>query len=333
MNDKFLKFPKVRTFEHVCTKFKGSQSGNIVVFGAKVKLHGTNGAVRIYNGHVTAQKRRADISIEDDNFGFAAWVSSTAAEWGSKNASIVDEAVVIYGEWAGNGIQGGSQDAVELVEPRQFFVFGVRVGAKYFSDPVIITRHVPDIPRVHVIPWLLAPTDERMWVRFSRGETMTKFASYICEAVENVDMEDPYIREKFRICGPGEGIVAVPICVDRSEEITWTQFTNLVFKAKSARHRTKKCGQAARALLVPPDGIDDFVEQFVTDARCAQGVREACDGVLDKKRLKGFYKWVNEDVKQESGMELAAMKCDWKAVSKFVSKAAVAWYLKECKKR
>ncbi len=333
MADEFLKFPKVGNFGNTVTQMKDGSVADKVVYGGKVKLHGTNGAVRIYNGRVTAQKRNSDIAAQYDGFKFAEWVASTANAWASKNASIVDDAVVVFGEWAGRGIQGGSEDAVEQVEPRQFFVFGVMTGGKYLAEPSTISRYVPDIPRVHVIPWLLDPTDSKTTVHFSRGSTLASFAEHVNETVEQVDAEDPYIYSLFGIKGRGEGVVMVPVSVDGGD-VAWSQLSSLIFKAKSARHRSRRTKRPPCTVKEPPpEGIDDFVEQFVTDARCAQGVHEACDGVLEKSRLNAFYQWVRDDVRDESEAEVRAMNVEWKVVSKHVSKAAVRWFLRECKRQ
>ncbi len=333
MNDEFLKFPKVRTFGHTCALNKGGRKPDKVVYGGKVKLHGTNGAVRIYNGRVTAQKRTADITVEDDNFEFAEWVASTADAWATKNEAFTDDVVVVYGEWAGKDIQERSIDAVEQVEPRQYFVFGVMAGRMYNAEPSSISRYVPDIPHVNVIPWLLDPKDPRMTVNFSRETTLTPFVEHVNETVARVDVEDPYIFSLFGIKGPGEGVVMVPISVD-GEDVTWAQFSGLIFKAKSARHRgdTTNC-PPCRITEPPPKRIEDFVEQFVTEARCAQGVHEACGGVVEKPRLNAFYRWVKDDVREESETEIRAMNVEWRVVSKDVCKAAIQWYLRECEKR
>ena len=330
MADEFVEFPKVRLFENVVASNSRTVNAEKVVYGAKVKLHGTNCGVRICNGRVTPQRRHSDLSLADDSFQFAAWVKSTANAWVSKNECVASELVVVFGEWAGKGVQGASIEAVEQVEPRSYFVFGVMVGERYFAEPSAISRYVPDIPRVYVIPWLTTPTDSRMVVRFSRLAEMVPFANYLSDTVEQVDAEDPYILSKFGIKGRGEGVVVMPISVDDSS-VTWKQFQKLVFKAKSVRHRGKRSkGPACRVKNPPPAGIEQFVETFVTEPRCVQGVHEACEGQYDKSRIQDFYLWMKNDVYEESELERSELNSEWDEVQKFVIKAAAKWYVGEC---
>jgi hypothetical protein len=64
------------------------------------KLDGTNGCVIVGDdGSVAAQSRSRIITTEDDNFGFAKWVSANADELRQLGPGYH------YGEWWGHGIQ------------------------------------------------------------------------------------------------------------------------------------------------------------------------------------------------------------------------------------
>ena len=95
-----------------------------IEYGLKIKLHGTNAAIRIEpDGKVTAQKRSSDISIHNDNAGFANWVATHETRFISLARS--DEIVYIYGEWAGPGIQSGV--ACSETKEKHFYVFSVDI--------------------------------------------------------------------------------------------------------------------------------------------------------------------------------------------------------------
>lgn len=67
------------------------------------KIDGTNAAVVVADdGTVSAQSRNRSITVDDDNYGFAAWVTRNA--W--PLVSILGPGYH-YGEWWGGGIQRG----------------------------------------------------------------------------------------------------------------------------------------------------------------------------------------------------------------------------------
>src|SRR5271166_4588007 len=79
-------------------------NGNPVVqYRAKVKLHGTNGAVQVHNdGSLTVQSRTTELVPGKDNDGFAKWVYDNQKAW--KNA---EPNMIYFGEWCGPGVQQG----------------------------------------------------------------------------------------------------------------------------------------------------------------------------------------------------------------------------------
>lgn len=66
------------------------------------KIHGTNAQIRIEGLSVLAGSRTRWITVEDDNYGFAAWVAKNAAEL----IAVLGEGRH-YGEWYGSGINAG----------------------------------------------------------------------------------------------------------------------------------------------------------------------------------------------------------------------------------
>ena len=78
------------------------------------KIDGTNACIIIQDGEIIGvQSRKRFITPEDDNFGFAAWVSDNAGDLVSLGDGYH------YGEWAGEGIQKNPH----VLTGRKFFLF------------------------------------------------------------------------------------------------------------------------------------------------------------------------------------------------------------------
>lgn len=78
------------------------------------KIDGTNACIVINDGEVVAvQSRKRFITTDDDNFGFAQWVSDNSGDLLSLGNGYH------YGEWAGPGIQKNPH----CLEEKKFFLF------------------------------------------------------------------------------------------------------------------------------------------------------------------------------------------------------------------
>jgi len=78
------------------------------------KIDGTNACIVIQDGVIIAvQSRKRFITVEDDNYGFAAWVAEHEEELTTMGDGHH------FGEWAGHGIQ---KNPLKL-EGKQFFLF------------------------------------------------------------------------------------------------------------------------------------------------------------------------------------------------------------------
>jgi len=97
------------------------------------KIDGTNACVAIHNdGTYHCQSRSRIITPENDNFGFATWVSNNESEVLKLGPGYH------YGEWAGLGIQRG-YDAKE----KTFFLFDQLRWKKEELLPTNVVRLVP----------------------------------------------------------------------------------------------------------------------------------------------------------------------------------------------
>lgn len=328
----FVKFPSIESFAHVWKYMTRKMDPQPMFYGAKVKLHGTNGGVRVNaDGSVVAQSRSRDLSAEDDNYGFAKWVAQNAHNFrinpqimqGADGAEDIKH-VTYFGEWAGNGIQ--NKDAVTQLSNKFFFIFAMQINDTIYTDPAQIEGTLsPDSDKVLVLPWHFvfeAPFD---WIDTGTANVLVEVINH---HVERIGERDPFIYEVFGIDGPGEGLVLTPFT--GTDGIDRDLYSALTFKAKSEAHRVKATEKAVSTRMEIPAEATAFVEMFVTDARCQQALTESCDGIAEKPRTSDFLKWLGGDVRKESLTELRESGLEWKQVAAMVNKAAARWFIQRC---
>ena len=297
-------WPSIENFHN----FEKDNPG-LVAYGpwaAKVKLHGTNAAVRIEpDGTVVAQSRNRDLTTTDDNCGFAAFVERTADLW-REAVDTWGGTRTYFGEWIGPGIQKGV--AASAIPRRTFCIFAERIDGVnrgiWYIEPRFIHVDLPEIPDVQVIPYYA-------------GATTGVTAEDINDAVAAVEAEDPYIKDVFGVSGIGEGLVYY--CTDRN---AWGD-APVMFKAKGAEHRVV----AARTPTAPPENASDvqaFVATYVTEARLEQIAFEVnqTPAPYDIRRTGDFLKSFNADVLKEADLGTLT----WKDVGGAVNREAARWY-------
>jgi hypothetical protein len=320
----FNKFPSLESFGHVWRYKSSLLGGPVVDYRAKIKLHGTNAGIRIENGEVFAQKKTADITPADDNAGFARWLEPNKDVWSKVKCNAP---VTFFGEWAGPGVQSG--DVVAKLDHKFFFIFSVQIGDEIITEPSLIEEAMPEdckaLDDVIVLPWA-GPV---VTVDFSNNTSADRIAEELSAQAEAIGACDPFIKDMFGIEGPGEGIVMVPM--GHGYGVMRDDYSSYTFKVKAARHGAKKAKAASRKIEIPA-GAKDFVDMFVTDARCMQALTEACEGLAEKSRTGDFLKWMGGDVKKESVVELTDAELEWKNVAKLVNNAAARWFLDRCER-
>lgn len=322
----FLSWPSIEGFHNVWrnhARFPFPGKTDVVKYRSKIKLHGTNAAVRIDpDGTVTAQKRSSDITPENDNAGFAAWVAARQPYFHGIRDHL--ESMVIFGEWAGPGVQ--KNVAVSVIPRRHFFVFAIHFDDRIVADPDDIRdlmagpESLDDLD-IRILPW----HGETMEIDFTDEFATRKRVEDLNTLIEEIDAVDPYIREAFGISGVGEGLVFYP-----ADVMTREFFSTYSFKAKGGSHQKVKDHKAARVDTWVTDSNKEFVERFLTEARLEQAVQEACDGVAEPRRTPDFLKWIGNDVRKESQAELEVSGLEWKSVAKMVNMLAVSWFKKRC---
>lgn len=315
----FRKFTSIDKFADSWIQMQKQEIGELQ-FRSKIKLHGTNAAVRVVNGEAFYQKRTGDITPLADNAGFASFAHTVG--WNTSKDYI------IYGEWAGPGVQ--KSDAVCLIPKKTFFVFGLLLldqsvpepEQMMITEPTFIKQVLPQHEQIVTIPWF----DEPTLVDSTRVETAKDLSNRLDQDVRKIGDEDPLVKELFGISGAGEGLVVSPIDSSRNHGVPLWMFNTFTFKVKSEAHLVQKTKSPNASVYIEiPGSVKDFCDQFVTDNRCEQMVQEHLNGSYAVQGMGTFLRELNADILKESKNEFAELGVDWKMVAKEINARAVKW--------
>lgn len=297
----------------------------------KIKLHGTNAGIHLEDGVLYPQKRSSFITVDNDNCGFAEFVSNLEYNC----VTVFSRGIILYGEWAGPGVQKG--DAVTQIENKTFFIFSIYdVSADYwYFSPSAIEFVVRDIfgdnyqdKRIRVLPWATEP----ITLDFSRQGDCQQFIDSVMKQVDEViAKEDPYIKEAFGVRGTGEGLVMYGI---RGKSFDGSDLENSVvfdyiFKAKTEAHSVQKSKNRNHVAPERPEGVDDFIEMFYTEQRFEQMLNQI-GGEATREKTGQFMKAVMSDVYKESEQEILLANFEWKDVPRYATPIVKAWWFKKC---
>lgn len=325
----------VRKSVHKYPELLGGKSQ--VTYRAKVKLHGTNGGVKITpEGRVLAMSRSAIVTPTSDNAGFAKWVE--ANETAFKRMADKDGDVIVYGEWAGPGIQKGV--ALSQLKDKIFAVFAIRLmrgeGDELVVDPLEIQDYFgfvdaqePVPTGLHIIPWFRDGEEHTVdWAASS--EEINAVLGVINDRVAEVEACDPFVKANFGVEGLGEGLVFYPVGTVHSG---YKKFGDLGFKVKGDAHKMVAKAKPAQADPAVMASLQEFAQNVCTSARLEQGVRAVSEGnfVFDLKKTGDFCKWVSADVEKECKDEVEASGLDMNAARKASVEYARQWFMKNAK--
>jgi len=324
------RFTEIEQFRHMVKKverlYRYEQIGEEWVYNYKLpvpklsftgtcKLHGTNAGIHRKDHKITYQSRNNEITVEEDNIGFARFISEIPeflVHYLFDEISIKEkDEVVIFGEWIGPRIQGGC--GINLLPEKQFVIFGAKLNGEYVKNKIdlCLQEHriynILDIPSYHIT------------IDF---DNLPSMSNLISDMVDKVDKECPWAL-KFGHKGFGEGIV-----------FTCDEFPNnesLWFKSKGTSH---KGGNGKKRTVVEIDpivqkSIDDFVEYAVTLGRLDQGVEYLTEQHLEieMKSIGKFLQWIAKDINKEEYDTLEASDLTWKEVAKGVNNKAKRWFI------
>lgn len=332
------KFPSIESFTHLVRKSKDYanrigvplQAVPSLKYKGTVKLHGTNGGVRVEpDGTVIPQSRENQLDLKNTNAGFATFVLSQP-EWlwplladrlcSLNNINAREQPVTIYGEWCGCGIQKGT--ALTQVD-KHFVIF----HAAYGELELEVVHDASGTFNIHSVENGIyninqIPTYDLV-VDFSNLEAASE---YINKVTMEVEAECPWVKLMFGQSGIGEGIVWIP--VGRVGE------TNLWFKSKGDKHkvRSNPTKNVAPVDVEKVNSIKECVDIILTENRMEQMVHD--NNLPFKMTAIGpFLKALAADILKEESHVLLENKLDWKDVGKLVQSLARTWFVDQINKR
>lgn len=297
-----------------------------LTFTGTVKLHGTNAGVRITkDGKIVAQSRNRDLTVDNDNLGFALWVSTKEDLFRDIveifGADIPHDTAVIYGEWAGPGIQKGV--GISEIERRTFFIFEIVylsgenrcvVPTTQFNggiDTILFREN--DIYSIYDFPYW------KIDINFSKPEIAQNI---MIEITNNVEAECPVAKWFGVDNGVGEGVV-------------WTsQLSDSVvlrFKVKGEKHSVSKVKTLASVDVEQLNNVAEFVESVLTEERLQQGIDylKEMQYEVTQKSTGHFIKWIMSDIFKEEADTIVANSLDAGMVGKQASNEARKWYFEK----
>lgn len=234
--------------------------------------------------------------------------------------------LVIYGEWAGKGIN--NKVAINQLD-KSFFGFSVRVKPMNkgleFNDSNDEEREYPstwlpidlvDYSSARIFNMNQFTTYEHT-VDFSYAE---KSIIYFNEVVDDVEEECP-VASSFGFKGVGEGVV-------------WSASHNgifFMFKTKGEKHTKSRVVRVRSVDPVKMKSREEFVNAVITEERVKKGVENGANGDYDMKSMGLILKWVMKDVHLEESDTLEASGLTSKDVSSMMAVKIKEFFFKMVK--
>ena len=308
-----------------------------IMFEGTVKLHGSNCAIVINSdGTIYAQSRETILTPQSDYKGFAKFVADINPNelYDMLPFELREEAhqrnvpLIIYGEWCGQGIQGG----VGISQlPKMFVIFAMKIGEKW-CDPYEfckITLPSKNIRNVYEAPGL----DNAIKIDFNN--ISEDLLSELGKLTEDIEKECPFAK-LFGISGIGEGIVWRSLMEKNREGDPW------LFKTKGEKHKNVK---ETKVVQLNPDvaaSNAEVVSSVLTEQRLSQGIEKLGEMGLEvsKKNTPAFLKWIQDDIRRENRDLIEALKLNEiealklnevaeNALFRDIQKQAREWFFKQ----
>lgn len=313
----YVGYPKIKKFADVVKYARRFLDAPTVTFEGTVKIHGTNAGVTCdADGNIGAQSRNRALSRESDNFGFAQFVADNQSAFKRAFHDLGLLSGVLYGEWCGSGIQ--RVVAVSKLD-RHFVVFAALdlVSGDLITIPrdlVFLSDHVHNVHRAGTV---------EVTVNLGCDTSVREAAQFATELTEAYEQACPW-GKLFGIEGVGEGLVWKPLGA-------YSAVGELMFKTKGEKH-TKGPEARKPSVKVAPEilaGVQDFVNERVTEARLKQGVDyiQEMFGDATVRQTGDYLKWVAGDLSAECAAELEASGLTWKQVSRPAMAKARKFYI------
>ena len=286
-------------------------------FLGSVKMHGCNGSVvfdRIEN--ITYfQSREVVLSPSKDNAGFVSYMSSIQSPLVDLFSDIIGDIVIVYGEWCGGNIQ--KNVAISNLD-KMFVIFDIKVfnGADFhWMSYDAVKNYKNEALRVYNI------LDFQTWyidVDFSNPSDCSQKMTEITNAVEAMCPVGKQLGSE----GIGEGVVYKPV-----DSVYFGE--DFFFKIKGEKHAVVKSSNLAAVDVEKISNAKQFVETYVTENRCQQGLsklRELGDDLIIQNTGK-FINWIKNDIIKEEMDTIKANGFDEKTLTPHISTVARKWYM------
>ena len=299
-----LKFQHLESFKEARKQAlrRGIYSARFV---PTTKLHGCNaGVVLPANGTpLVAQSRNRVLTLDADNYGFAAWVAEHEGAlreylFAVRGAETTSD-FVVWGEWVGPGIQRGV--ACSQIPRRVWAPF----AAAFMRGDALEYVSAPPFP-------LDAGTGIYPVLRWGPAEiSLDKpLPAWVEEATAAEDARCTWSWGRFGVEGSGEGLVWVPVDAPYA----------LTFKTKGLAHR--EVGPRPERPATDASAAEELAGRLCQPARLDKGLDYLREIrlPLDRTSTGAYLQWVHQDVQRECADELLGV--EWKPVARCLTAIA-----------
>lgn len=312
-----VKFESVGQFRNFIKtmQYLGLRKSNLI---GTVKIHGTNSSVGLdlKDNSLFCQSRNRVLSLDDDNYDFVKYVEDNKSEFLKifneiKNKINTEnyDSIIIYGEWAGKGIQ----NKVAVSELDRFFApFSIRGINKDTIDILDVKLEINESIRFYPIETFGV---YNVVLDLDNTHLAQQEIKNITIAIEN---ECP-VGKYFGISGIGEGVVFT------DETRTYS------FKSKGEKHSVSKVKTIANVDVEKIKKIQDFIDYAVTENRLNQGIEylKEMNKELDISSIGDFLRWLANDILKEE-QDVITGNCldnDLKSIMKSTSNKGRKWFM------
>lgn len=311
---KFESIGQFRNFIKIM-QYLGLRKSNLI---GTVKIHGTNSSVGLdlKDNSLFCQSRNRVLSLDDDNYDFVKYVEDNKSEFLKIFNEIKNkinpenyDSIIIYGEWAGKGIQ----NKVAVSELDRFFApFSIRGINKDTIDILDVKLEINESIRFYPIKTFGI---YNVVLDLDNTHLAQQEIKNITIAIEN---ECP-VGKYFGISGIGEGVVFT------DETRTYS------FKSKGEKHSVSKVKTIANINVEKIKKIQDFIDYAVTENRLNQGIEylKEMNKELDISSIGDFLRWLANDILKEEQDVITenGLDNDLKAIMKSVSNKGRKWFM------
>ena len=315
-----------------------------VNFTGTVKLDGTNGAV-VYTkeGDMYCQSRNRVLEeLESDNLGFRQFIMNNEErkenlrdilkllieKIQNSEPDYIINAIVVYGEFVGQGIAGGT--GISKLS-KSFFIFELKGYGKdkvtgqelEFTINKLFENSIKELNDLNIYNLIgndLFP--HYHIILTTEEEEMNKSKEKMEKMLQEVEEQCP-VSKYFGVEGIGEGIVF-------TSDVPQNDIY-LKFKIKGEKHYINKHNRKSKIQLTTEviQEINKFLDYAITENR----MKQAIDFIKEQgKKVSidniGMYlKWIAEDVKREEKDVIIENKLEWKEIAKRIPNKAKPFYL------